>query len=152
MAGTDLDSRPKLYLKRIYAATPQRVWQAWIDPQALKHWFSPDPSSTMRIADIDLRVGGRYRFVFDTGDQVHDVSGTYREVDAPRRLAFTWAWSSTPERESLVTVEIVPVTQGAELHFRHEQFFDSEARDRHEQGWSAIFVRLEQYLGQTDAH
>lgn len=148
MAGSDIDERPGLSLKRTYATTPERVWQAWVDPQALKQWFHPDPAGSVQLMDIDLRAGGRFHFVFDSGGDTHDVSGTYREVDPPRHLVFTWVWKSTPERESLVTIDIVPVAEGSELHFRHEQFFDTVARDRHEQGWTVILARLATYLSQ----
>ena len=59
----------------------------------------------MLRAEADARVGGRYRIVMRTSDgEEHDVSGVYREVVPNEKLVFTWAWRSTPERESLVTV------------------------------------------------
>ena len=58
-------------------------------------------------AEADVRVGGRYRIVVRTPDgEEHDVSGVYREVVPNEKLVFTWAWRSTPERESLVTIAL----------------------------------------------
>jgi len=57
-----------------------------------------------------------------------------------------WAWESTPERESLVTVEFKPSGNGTELVLTHEQFADSEARDKHQHGWNGCMDRLGRYL------
>lgn len=63
---------------------------------------------------------------------------------ANQKLVFTWAWKSTPERESLVTVALRRSGGGTEL--KHEQFFDAEARDSHKPGWSGALVLLERAL------
>ncbi|CAB3792146.1 SRPBCC family protein [Pararobbsia alpina] len=146
MDSTDIDERPKLYFKRVFNAAPDKVWQAWVDPEALKRWFGPNEPDPVLVAETDVRVGGRYRIVFRSNGEQHEVSGVYREVDAPRKLVFTWAWKSTPERESLVIVELVALSQGTELHFRQEQFFDIEARDAHEKGWTGAFEKIARYL------
>jgi uncharacterized protein YndB with AHSA1/START domain len=99
-------------------------------------------------ADVDVRVGGRYRISFDMeSGEYSEVSGTYREVVPNEKLVFSWAWHSTPERESLVTVSIRPDGGGALMVFTHEQFFDEAARDNHERGWSELFAQLESVLG-----
>jgi uncharacterized protein YndB with AHSA1/START domain len=65
---------------------------------------------------------------------------------ANERLVFTWAWHSTPERESLVTVSLKPDGAGTLLTFHHEQFADATARDNHQRGWTELLGRLENYL------
>jgi uncharacterized protein YndB with AHSA1/START domain len=72
----------------------------------------------------------------------HFVSGTYREIVPGEKLVFTWAWRSTPERESLVTVLVRPAEGGTELTLKHEQFFDDTARDMHRQGWEGALDKL----------
>ena len=62
------------------------------------------------------------------------------------RLVFTWAWRSTPERESLVTVTVAKDGDGAMLTLHHEQFFDDMARDGHKHGWTGTLDKLERYL------
>src|SRR4029077_4225717 len=59
------------------------------------------------------------------------------------RLQFTWAWHSTPERESLVTIDIKPEAGGTLMIFNHAQFTDETARDNHARGWSEFFDRME---------
>jgi len=97
-------------------------------------------------ADIDARVGGRFRIVMHTVDDTHDVSGVYREVVPNQKLVFTWAWRSTPERESLVTVLLNADGDGTLLTLIHEQFFDEPARDRHQSGWGQALDKLERYF------
>jgi uncharacterized protein YndB with AHSA1/START domain len=62
------------------------------------------------------------------------------------KLVFTWAWKSTPERESIVTITFRPDNGGTLMTFVHEQFFDEDARDRHQHGWNGSFAKLENYL------
>ena len=72
------------------------------------------------------------------------ATGTiYREMVPNEKLVFTWAWKSTPERESLVTVTLKPDGAGTLLTLLHEQFFDADARDRHQQGWGGAIDKLE---------
>jgi uncharacterized protein YndB with AHSA1/START domain len=139
--------RPSLTLRRHYRVAPEKVWRAWTDPQALKLWFGPEEIVSVPVAEIDLRAGGRFRVVMQAADgQTHDVSGTYLEVEPHRKLVFSWAWRSTPERESRVTVRIAPDAGGCELVLLHEQFFDEAARDAHEHGWSGALAKLEGWL------
>ncbi len=114
--------------------------------QALKHWFGPDEGE-VSFAQTDVRVGGRFHIVFSTLDgEQHDVSGIYRAVQPYRKLVFTWAWKSTPERESLVTLTFQRSGSGTEFNMLHEQFFDIAARDRHEYGWTGALAKLERFL------
>jgi uncharacterized protein YndB with AHSA1/START domain len=106
LANPAVAAKPSLTLKRRLNAPPEKVYAAWAQPAKLMQWFGPDSGAVTR-ADLDLRVGGRYAIVFHTEDgEEHHVSGVYREVAPNEKLVFTWAWRSTPERESLVTVTI----------------------------------------------
>jgi uncharacterized protein YndB with AHSA1/START domain len=137
------EARPTLRLVRHYEVAPQKVWRAWTDPQTLKRWFGPDDDGEVLLAEVDLRVGGRYRLQFQApGGELHDVGGEYREVAPHQRLVFTWAWKSTPERESLVTLQFRPLEGGTEFVFLQEQFFDVAARDGHAGGWTAALAKL----------
>jgi len=99
-------------------------------------------------ADLDVRAGGRYHIAFRTQDgEQHDVSGVYQEVLEYRRLVFTWAWKSTPDRVSLVTVAFEPAEGGCDLHFLHQKFFDQQACNNHERGWTATLDKLDKVLG-----
>ncbi len=138
---------PELRISRTYPAAPEKVWRAWTDPKALSRWFGPGDNNSVTRAEMDVRPGGRYDIAFRTQDgQEHNVAGTYQEVDEPKKLSFSWAWKSTPERVSRVTIELAPVAGGTELKFLHEQFFDQAARDDHNRGWTATFAKLDHFI------
>ncbi len=139
---------PSLTLVRKFKAAPEKVWRALTQPEALKQWMAPSDEFSILLAEADVRVGARYHLIIKSPDgEEHDVSGVYREVVTHRRLVYTWAWKSTPERESLVTVELRAAGGGTELMLKHEQFVDEQARDRHQQGWTGCIARLERFLG-----
>jgi uncharacterized protein YndB with AHSA1/START domain len=147
MAQSPLEQKPSLSITRRYPVAPEKVWRAWTDPQALSHWFGPGERDSVARAELDVRAGGRYLIAFHTPDgEQHEVSGSYEDVVENRKLSFTWAWKSTPERVSLVTIELRPTAQGCELNFRHERFFDQQARDNHERGWTGTFAKLDEFL------
>jgi len=148
MEQAKLAEKPSLSLQRRYPVAPEKVWRAWTDPQALKQWWGPGGPEAVSLVQLDVRVGGRFRIVFG-GPQgtEHEVQGTYKEVVPNRRLAFTWTWPrTTPERESLVTIEFKPAPGGTELAFVHAGHFDEKVRDGHLRGWSEAFVKLERHL------
>jgi uncharacterized protein YndB with AHSA1/START domain len=138
--------KPSLTIKRRFKAPPEKVFSAWTDPEKVKRWMGPG-AVVVLSAESDPRTGGRYRWVMQSpAGEVHDVSGAYREVVANEKLVFTWAWKSTPERESLVTVTFKQDGDGTLMTLKHEQFFDEDARDRHNQGWTGAMDKLEAYL------
>ena len=148
LANPGRANRPSLTLTRRFRARPEKVWAAWTEPEKLIGWFGPAnvKPGTLR-ADLDVRVGGRYRICFEhESGEYSEVGGVYRDVVPNERLVFSWAWHSTPERESLVTVSIKPDGAGALLVFTHEQFIDEKARDNHQRGWTEILGKLETYL------
>jgi uncharacterized protein YndB with AHSA1/START domain len=148
MEQAKLAEKPSLALERRYAVRPEKVWQAWTDPEALKRWWGPGERASVSLAQLDVRAGGRFRIVFGGAEgRDHECAGVYREVVPNRKLVFTWTWpNSTPERESLVTIVLRASGKGTELEFKHEQFFDEKVRDGHQQGWSGAFAKLERFL------
>jgi uncharacterized protein YndB with AHSA1/START domain len=139
-------TKPSLTVKRRFNAAPAKVFAAWTDAEKVRRWMGPGEVQVLS-AESDARTGGRYRWVMQApnGEQ-HDVSGVYREVTPNEKLVFTWAWKSTPERESLVTVTLKPDGDGTLMTLTHEQFFDEDARDRHQHGWNGAMEKLDKYL------
>ncbi|MFZ3351700.1 MAG: SRPBCC domain-containing protein [Xanthobacteraceae bacterium] len=144
--STQTAVKPSLTLKRRFKASPAKVFAAWTDPQKVMRWMGPGEAKAVS-AECDARVGGRYRWLMRTpSGEEHDVSGVYREVAPDEKLVFTWAWKTTPERESLVTVLLKPDGDGTLLTMTHEQFFDENARDQHQHGWAGALDKMEQFL------
>ena len=141
--ATQTATKPSLTIKRRLNAPPAKVFAAWIDPEKVKLWMGPGEMKAAHV-ESDPRAGGRYRWVMraPSGEE-HDVSGVYREVVPNEKLVFTWAWKTTPERESLVTVLLKPDGDGTLLTLTHERFFDEDARDRHQGGWNGAMDKME---------
>ena len=144
MASAKTKEQPSLSIVRKLDAGPAKVWRAITEPEMLKKWMAPSDAFKIPVAETDARVGGRYHIIMHAPDgQVHDVSGVYREIVPNKKLVYTWAWKSTPERQSVVTIELRAAGSGTELTLRHEQFADADARDHHQQGWMGCLARLE---------
>lgn len=141
-----VNTKPSLTIKRRFNTSPAKVFAAWTDPEKVKRWMGPGEVKVLRV-ESDPRIGGRYRWLMQApSGEEHDVSGVYREVVPNEKLVFTWAWKSTPERESLVTLTFKSDGDGTLMTLRHEQFFDEAARDSHNGGWTSAMDKLEQYL------
>jgi len=145
--------RRSLKLKRFYPVTPDKVWRAWTDAQALAQWFRPDASFSIPIAEADVRVGGHFRVLMVDGKgEEFDLSGVYREVVRERLLVMTWGWrAKQPGYESLVTVTLRPFEKGTQLELQHDQYVDIENEPTHEQGWNGALDKLGQLLQETEA-
>jgi uncharacterized protein YndB with AHSA1/START domain len=141
--ATQTATKPSLTIKRHLKAPPAKVYAAWTDPEKVKGWMGPGEVKA-KSAESDLRVGGRYRWVMvaPSGQEL-DVRGVYREIVPNEKLVFTWSWLSAPERESLVTVLLKPDGDGTLLTLTHEQFFDDDARDQHNNGWNGALDKME---------
>ncbi|MBI3769162.1 MAG: SRPBCC domain-containing protein [Deltaproteobacteria bacterium] len=137
---------PVLRVVRRLPASPDEVFDAWVDAESLREWMCPG-TTHVSAAEVDPRVGGRFRIVMsdDAGDTEH--TGEYRELRRPERLVFTWISKNTLDRETLVTVELRPIGQETELTLTHERLPDDEARRKHERGWTTILEKLAAHLG-----
>jgi uncharacterized protein YndB with AHSA1/START domain len=143
MMAVTATAKPSLSIVRRIRATPEKVFAYWTEPALMGRWFGPD-GIVLRSVEADARLGGRFRIVMQEGEdgEVHDVSGTYRAFEPGRKLVFSWAWITMPERESLVTLEFRPIDEGTELTLTHSQFADEAARDSHRQGWTPMLDKL----------
>ncbi|HET8934064.1 MAG TPA: SRPBCC family protein [Polyangiales bacterium] len=109
-------------LHRVLCAPPQRVYRAFIDPDAMAKWLPPH-GFTGRVLEIDARVGGRYRMQFtnlSTGHS-HAFGGEYRELTPGQRIVHTDRFDDPNlPGELLVTITLKEVSVGTELHVKQE--------------------------------
>lgn len=132
-----------LELRRFYPVSPERVWRAWVDADALRQWFGQAAAASWRAA-LDVRPGGRYRLTMELPDGTsYDAYGRYLEVVEARRLVFTWTWTAAREVvEAVISVDLAPVEGGTEMQFRLDPLIDPRERD----AWRADFKRLGLHL------
>jgi uncharacterized protein YndB with AHSA1/START domain len=139
------DFKENLNMERTLNALPERVFSAWTNPKFLKQWWGPS-GSTVILADLDVRIGGRYRIGIRHANQdVYYVGGTYHVIQPHTKLAFTWRWEN-PEMdmgESLVTIQLeAQGLQKTKLQLTHAQLPSPEAIAHHQQGWVQILESL----------
>ena len=129
-----------------YDATPERVFDAWLDPTVAGRFLFATPSGTMIKAETDPRVGGHFTFVDrrpDMGDVEH--VGTYLEIDRPRRLVFEFAVPAYEPTRTKITLEFAPDGGGCALTLVHEGVFEEYVQQT-EGGWGMILGNLERTL------
>ena len=140
----------KVVAKRRFRAPRERVFRAFTDPTDLPRWFSPSEDITTDVVELDLRVGGAYRFGFHLPDgAVEYVLGRFEEVSPPERLVFTWTWVEPDPHagiETRVTVAFTDHGDETEVAVTHERFPSEETRKRHDEGWQGTFDRLSKLL------
>jgi glutathione S-transferase len=144
-----------LTVTRTIRAPRQKVFDAFVKPELVRKWFGAR-GFTITRADIDARVGGRFRMTMQprTGEP-YSVVGEYREIASPERLSFTWKWEGEPMGalpETLVTVTLIErrAEHGVETEVKllHSGFPSVEASEAHARGWSSALNKL---IDQTDA-
>jgi uncharacterized protein YndB with AHSA1/START domain len=122
------------------------VFHAWTDPEHLRRWWGPG-AFTCPEADVDLRPGGSYRLVMQpTAGEPFVLGGTYREVDPPARLVYTWRWDTGPAAdgsESLVTVEFRDRGERTEVVLTHSDFPESHGAAPYRMGWEGGFAKFD---------
>jgi uncharacterized protein YndB with AHSA1/START domain len=135
-----------LVISRIYPASVDRVFKAWTDANQLGQWFAPTDDYTTQ-ASVDLQVGHEYRIAINhKGGNVHTILGAYRLIDPPRKLVYTWRWEGGPMNDTLVTVDFAPEGEATKVTITHEQFTNTEDRDKHNEGWNGCLNRLQRTL------
>lgn len=128
-----------------YAAPAERVFDAWLDPAMIGRFLFGPHLRDERIVRLGLepKVGGEFSFVVERQGREIDHLGTYREIDRPRRLVFTWGIRENLPETSLVTLEIEPLTEGCELLLTHQMDPRwAEWRDRVATGWTKMTTAL----------
>jgi uncharacterized protein YndB with AHSA1/START domain len=128
-------------VRREIAAPAEVLFDAWLDAESLAVWLKPAATRETRV-DMDPRVGGTFRFAMG-GDQSSTVcTGSYLEIDRPRRLVFTWSSRDTEHRDSIVTVTFEASASSTVVEIHQVGLPDERSRDSHHAGWSDILREL----------
>jgi uncharacterized protein YndB with AHSA1/START domain len=106
-SGTTVVTVPtdtEILITREFGAPKHLVFQAWTTPELIKRWWSGDRGE-MTIAEVDLRVGGKWRFVM-TAHGGFEVAfhGEYREIIPNERIVSTEVYEAVPEGQALSIV------------------------------------------------
>jgi len=133
-----------LVTRRTIRASAVRLFDAWTQPEQLRAWWGPRPV-TCSGAEVDLRVGGRYRIDNALPDgKTLTIEGEFQVVEAPHRLVYTWR--AGDDQASLVTVRFEPRGDATEVIVIHEQIPNETVRESHEGGWKGCLEGLERHF------
>ena len=162
-AGSAVDVRSatptkQLVIERTLKASPERVFDAFTDPEQLKKWWWPN-GFTCPAAEVDLRVGGTYRLALEWPDFIpadarfsHYLVGEYYELERPHRLVMTGRAVNDEQGElfaTLIEVSLEACDEGTTLTIRQSYFEPmppAAAFAGAEQGWSEQLDKLERLL------
>ncbi|MBI1236802.1 MAG: SRPBCC domain-containing protein [Alphaproteobacteria bacterium] len=135
----DLSGRPhRLTVERMMRASAPALYAAWT--AELDSWFA-EPGETIIPAQAD-----RAYFFYNRHDWGRDPHyGRFLALEQNRLIEMTWLTgrAGTAGAETVLRIELTPQAQGTHLKLTHSGFYDTDARDRHEQGWSEALEILE---------
>lgn len=136
--------------RRLLNAPRALVFDVWTKPEHMKRWLGPR-SLTMVSCEVDLRVGGRYRYVH-RGPDGHEYGfhGEYKEIVRPERLVATFVFELMPQHEAVDTLVLEEI-DGKTLVTTTTVHQTVEARDGHlasgmEGGMKEGYARMDELL------
>jgi uncharacterized protein YndB with AHSA1/START domain len=133
---------PIVQIRRRMRAPAEQIFDLWTKPDLMVRWMSPFPGTVDCKASCDLRPGGTFSLVMLSKEASREVSGTYVEIDRPRKLVFTWIGPLTNNVNTLVTVELNPLGDETDLVLTHERLPTSAIVEGHTSGWGHILDHL----------
>ncbi|MFY0595946.1 MAG: SRPBCC domain-containing protein [Cognatishimia sp.] len=145
MTTTDIRTDLSLSVDRVIAATPEKVFNAWLNPALLGKFMRPGPDMDEARCTTDAQEGGTYEIIMKAGDQEIPHKGTYKKIAPHSQIIFTWESAFSPA-ESEVTLDIRPEGEGSHIRLTHVTFYDEETRDNHQGGWTQILATLDSAL------
>jgi uncharacterized protein YndB with AHSA1/START domain len=143
-----------LVITRLFDAPRALVFKAWTDQALVLKWLGPRNYPAIQV-EQDLRPGGAWRACLRAvdGSRVLWQGGVYREIVAPERLVYSFAWdddSGRPGPETLITVTFAEQGGKTRMVFTQTPFATADRRDGHRTGWHSAFDRLAEYLATGD--
>lgn len=139
---------PTVRISRRVRAGAEQIFDLWTRPDLMVRWMSPFPGAVNCEASCDPRPGGVFSLVMSSGEASREVSGTYVQVDRPRKLVFTWIGPLTNNVNTLVTVELTPHGDETDLVLTHERLPTTAIVEGHAKGWGNILDHLADAVSQ----
>jgi uncharacterized protein YndB with AHSA1/START domain len=133
-----------MHTTRRFNASPEQVFEAWVNPDILRLWLAP-------MVEADARVGGRFRLEVSNPEGVHLVTGVYRELVPGQHIVMTWVYAgpmgSAEQMEALLTIDFHKRGSNTEIELHHNHLTNPVYRDTIQRGaWTRAFDELEKIL------
>lgn len=154
-------STTTLTMVRDFNVAPEKVFDAWLNPEMMKKWFFT-LEGTNKVAQNDPKVGGTWEIVDHRQGKDYRAIGEYLEIEPAQKIVFTFRMPELSDSglSDKLTVELKETEQGCEMtftqliHVIHEEIWDesdiekahTEWHDSTEQGWYYMFMGLKELL------
>ena len=135
-----------LTCRRVIKASPEAVYNAWLDPGMIRKFMAGGADQTVTEARTDARVGGGF-YILMVADKAIPHQGIYKDLMPHSLIRFTWVSPYSPS-DSEVEIRLSPVAGGTEVVLTQIRFLSEGARDGHRDGWTRILERLAALLAQ----
>jgi len=140
-----------LELKCLVDAPPAQTFRSLTEPAELAQWWGPHGFTTPEI-ELDLRVGGNYRFGMQPpdGDLFH-LSGEFLEIAPPSRIVYTFRWDEPDpdDRETVVTLSLATAGEATEVALSQGEFATRGRLELHRDGWADGFDKLRELIARS---
>jgi uncharacterized protein YndB with AHSA1/START domain len=148
----------EIVMTRVFDAPRTLVWDCHTKPELVRRWLLGPPGWTMPVCEIDLRVGGRYRYVWRNEDgREMGMGGVHREIVAPERIVTTQLfdedWTGGETVGTLVlTEEAGQTTLTNTVRYASKDVLEMVLKTGMEHGVAAGYDRLEEMLSESASH
>ena len=132
---------------RHFNASPERLFDAWLDVKEAGKWLFATPAGTMVKVEIDPRIGGTFTIIERREGEDIAHTGEYLEIDRPQRLVFSFAVPKFSADSTRVRIDVAASRKGCALTLTHEGVLPDYA-ERTKQGWATILDGLARVLGE----
>ena len=129
----------KIEIRKELSASAEMVYDAWLDPESVKKWMCPAEGVIVPNPHIEAKVGGKFQFDMQAGENSLPHFGEYRQLERPNKIQFTWNSFNTNNQDSLVTIVIESSGENScFLTLTHEKLPTDESIKDHTNGWTRI--------------
>ena len=119
-AKVTLPTDEQILITREFDAPKELVYKAWTTPELVKRWWTARRGA-MTVAEIDLRVGGKWRYVMETEDGMEvGFHGEYREIVPNERIVSTEAYEGIPDADEHAALNTLTLHRGGRAHHAHD--------------------------------
>lgn len=148
----------EIVMKRSFDAPRQLVFEAYTTPALLQRWLLGPPGWSMVVCEVDLRVGGAYRYVWrhDSDGKQMGMGGVYSEIQAPERIVSTEKFDDPWYRGEAVGTIVLTEERGRTtliqtVRYESREVRDGVAKSGMEGGVATSYDRLEEMLSSKGA-
>lgn len=140
---------------RTFDAPVELVWRAHTEPELVKQWMTGPPDHSLPVCEIDLRVGGKGRYVWKNPEFEMGMDAEFVEIVEHERIVHTEVFEGWPEGASTVTTSFVgaggQTTITTEIEYRNQEARDAAMAPGFESGYAASYETLDQLLAKLGA-